>query len=210
MPPTTEATPTPPLVTPPTDPAPAPAPQPDGAKPAEAKPAETPPAAEPVEPLTAESIKLPEGLEPDEAGMTKFLELMNDGDMKPGDRAQGLIDMMSETLQTAAEAQAQAFNDLQETWREEAKALPEIGGDKLPATLEAVNGMVRDMLPNQEQYQAFSEAMVVTGFGNHPMAVQFLHNVAARLAEPTPAAAGGSTQSKSGLESMYPTMAKGN
>src|SRR5690606_24757892 len=61
------------------------------------------------QPLTAEAIKLPEGLEVSDALMEKFLGVMNDLTMDPVTRAQALVDLQAEAAKEASEKNAELW-----------------------------------------------------------------------------------------------------
>lgn len=130
-----------------------------------------------VEPLTPEALTFPEGftLEPEITG--KFLEILN-GEMEPKDRANALIALHGETINAALEADSKAWETLQETWRAEVKADPDIGGAKLQPTLANI-GKLLDEFGNPELKGVFN----TTGAGNNPHMIKFLNVIADKLTE---------------------------
>lgn len=158
---------------------------------------------ETLEPVTAESIKIPEGLEIDDETMGSFLETMNDAGLSPQDRAQKLIDLQTKSLQDASEKSSQAWDDLQESWVKEVKDDPNIGGAKLKGSLASIGKLVAEY-GDKETTQAFD----ITGAGNNPHIVRFLHTVATKLTEGGSVLGNPSPEAKSTAEKMFPSMNK--
>lgn len=173
-----------PAPTPEPTPAPAPAPAPTP-EPKPGEPPKEPAKAEPFVPLTAEAIKLPEGLEADTPTQEKFLAVMNNRDLTPAAQAQALVDLQAEVLKGASERASQLWADKQTEWQNEVKADAEIGGAKLDETLGGISTML-NTYGTPELRQAFDE----TGAGNNVHIVRFLHKMAGMVNEPrlTPAA----------------------
>ena len=140
---------------------------------------ETPPA---VEPLKAEDITFPEGVVADEAAMTGFLELMNDTEISPAERAQKLIDLQLSIAEDAGKASQALWDKTQSDWQAEALALPEIGGDQLPKTLANIKSGLDKLGATKETYAALN----FTGAGNHPLIIQILSKATAHLVEGAP------------------------
>lgn len=179
--------------TPPTDPA-APQAAPDPANPNPA-PADSSPPVEPdsaaggVEgqppaaptPLALEDIPLPEGFEmPEEIGGS-FLELMNNPPESRAEFASKMIEMHTSLLSNIANDYAQQWEATQEQWREQIRALPEIGGDNLARTQTEI-AKVLDRYGDQEA----RDALAITGAGNHPALVKLFHAIAKDLNEAPP------------------------
>lgn len=144
----------------------------------EAPPVETPPAEPEFVPLTAEQFELPESIDPE--GLAPFLEAVNDAKL-PAEAGQKFLSMFHEQVSAMAESQAKAWNETQEGWINEVKSDPEIGGDKLPAVLGEVAKVV-DRYGSKE----LREFMDVSGAGNNPHVVKFLHSIAKAVNERPP------------------------
>lgn len=131
-----------------------------------------------------------------------FLGIMNDQALAPGDRAQKLIDLQTKFAQAQSEKAMQTWNTLQETWQNEAKADPEIGGDKLEANLGRISTLI-----NVHGTPELREIMTQTGAGNNVHVIKFLSKIAAAMGESLPAPAavppGGE---KSAANIMFPNM----
>lgn len=143
-------------------------------------------AGDPPAPLTAESITFPEGVEADPTAMEGFLGIMNNQELDRGQLAQALVDLQIETSQQAADAATTAganlWNETQTQWQEQARALPDIGGDNLESTL----GTIRDGLKQMGATDATFEALNFTGAGNHPEIIKVLHALTKDLQEQPP------------------------
>lgn len=170
-------------------------------KPGEEVPKVEEPAVEPPQPLTMEALKLPEGFTVDEAVSTDFLSIMNDDKLTGAERAQKLVDMQASLLTKAAEANYEAWSNMQTQWQDEVRTDPEIGGAKLEPTLGEISKLV-DKYGSPELRQA----MDLTGAGNNPHIVRFLAKVAKDLSEGGPVS-GAPPQAKEALaDRMYPSM----
>lgn len=165
----------------------------DGESPAPAGEGEgTPPAAgentspaggEALAPLTVADITVPEGFEIPDETMTGFLDIMNNAEMAPADRAAALIALQTQAMTASQEAAATAnetlWNETQTAWRTEAQALPEIGGAKLPETLATIKKGLEAVGADQATFDAFN----LTGAGNHPHIIKVLHALTKPLME---------------------------
>jgi len=164
------------------------------------KPAET--QAEFV-PLTAEDIKLPEGdnFVVDEELRDEFLGVVNNQELSPKDRAQGLLDLYTKAATKASETASNEWNELQTKWQGEVKADAEIGGAKLPETLGRI-GQLIDQYGDAETRTAFD----LTGAGNNPAVIKFLNKVAAKLVEGGPVSGQPAAVESSTAAKLFPTM----
>jgi hypothetical protein len=173
-----EPAPEPSLVNPAPEPAPEPTPEPKPGDPAP-EPKPTPePEPEPVVPLTLEALKIPEGFEvqPELAG--NFLEILNDDKLSPTDRANALLELHGKTIAEASEASSKAFDQMQTEWKDEVKADPTVGGDKLQPTLDNVRKLL-DEFGSQDLKNVFD----LTGAGNNVHMIKFLNVMADKLTE---------------------------
>lgn len=200
-PPGTEVTPTPPSPTPPN-------PDPSGEqKPligGEPKPEEPPPTEEFV-PLTAADITLPEGMEVNETLRDEALAIVNNRELSPKEQLQGLIDLQGRLAKDAADTLSKTWEDTQKAWQDEVKADPTIGGDKLQTSLAAVNKLVAEY-GNDKLVEAFA----LTGAGNNPHVIRFLHTIAGKLLEGGVVSAMSPVSQESDAASrLFPSMNKG-
>jgi hypothetical protein len=154
-------------------------------------PSETPPAAEPslintppaepapeFVPLAADALQVPEGFEVDDGLRDEFLGLVNNRELSEADRANGLLGLWQKGLQTAETRGIEAFNSQVEVAQNEVKADPELGGAKLPATLQSIGKLMEEFGTPE-----LRSLLDTTGAGNSIHVVRFLHSLAGKLTE---------------------------
>lgn len=162
---------------PPADPAPA---EPAAAEPAPAEPA---PSTDPAKPAPLE-FKLPEGFQADQAQLTQLSEILQTKDISPQEMGQKLVDLYVAEQAKAAKAQETAWENMQQTWVQELEADPKLGGSNLARTQEVL-GKALDVYGGKDA-QAIRDAFALTGAGNNPAIVRFIHSMAAALNEGAP------------------------
>jgi hypothetical protein len=102
----------------------------------------------------------------DGAELERATELFRDSSLNQ-DQAQKFIDLaLAREQQTAAKA-TQAFVDLQNKWVSAIKADPDIGGDRLQASLASASRAI-----DRLGVPGLREALNLTGAGNHPAVVK--------------------------------------
>lgn len=131
--------------------------------------------------FTFADITVPEGFAVDETGSKDFIDTINDPALSKKDLAQKLIDMYAARERTAAEQGVTEFANLQQAWQDAFKADKEIGGPKAEATLAGVGKLI-ETYGTAEVREAFD----VTGAGNNPHIIRFLHKMAQHMNEPGP------------------------
>lgn len=136
-----------------------------------------------IEPLTAEALVLPEGVELDADLTGEFLGLVNDSELSRAELGQKLIDLQLKSTEAAGEAinaaVQDAWNTKQDEWQAAVLALPEIGGDNVDKTLASIKSGLTAVGATDATFTALNE----TGAGNHPEIVQLLHNLTKHLNE---------------------------
>jgi hypothetical protein len=153
-------------------------------------------------PLTAADITFPEGLEINETLRDEALAIVNNRELSPKDQLQGLIDLQGKLAKEVSEGISKTWEDTQKAWQDEVKADPTIGGDKLPATIAAVNKLVTEYGDDK-----LIEAFAVTGAGNNVHVIRFLNSVAGKLLEgKAVSAAAPVTQGGDAASRMFPSM----
>lgn len=111
-------------------------------------------------------FKFPEGFAPDTDAIGEATKIMREARMPP-EAAQQLLDFAAKREMAQAQRGVQAFVELQNKWVSEIKADPEIGGDKLDASLaSAARAIDRLDVPG------LREALDLTGAGNNPAVVK--------------------------------------
>lgn len=166
-----------------------------------------PPVPQTFEPVTAESLKLPEGFSTEGEALPKFLEFVNENKLPPA-AAESLLAQHAELVKAAvadvqktyAEQNAAEWQKLQETWLAEAKKMPDIGGDKMDQTLSVV-AKALDKFGTKGARDAFD----LTGAGNHPEIIRFVHAMASKLVEAPPVSGGPLKPSQSIADRLYPS-----
>lgn len=121
--------------------------------------------------ITYETFKVPEGMEIDSAALESFLPLAQAQKLSQED-AQKYVDLFAKGAERAAELQAQTWVDLKNTWETETRADKEIGGERLDESLQYAKLSVVKL-----GTVALSQALEITGFGNHPEFVRFFAKV---------------------------------
>lgn len=125
--------------------------------------------ADPARPTYTE-FKAPEGVTLDAEGMKAASELFADMGLSQ-DNAQKLVDLALGREKAAAEAVTKAYVDMNTKWVAEVKADPEIGGDKLDASI-ATAAVAIDRVGGAEKDSPLRQALALTGAGNHPAVVK--------------------------------------
>jgi len=170
--------------------------KPEGEKPAEVKP----------EAFDAKALKLPEGVEVDEATMGKFSELAKETGLSQ-EAAQKLFDLHQETIKAATEQSTRLWSETQTNWVNEVKADKDIGGDKLPG----VQQVIGKILDNPEfAATGVKEAFNLTGAGNNPAILKTFYNMAKALTEGQHVAGNPArNMPASAADAMYPHLKQG-
>jgi hypothetical protein len=152
-------------------------------------------------PLTIEDIVLPEGFTPDEELIPEFLKVVNDQELTAKDRANALVDLQAKLMTKASEASSAAWDKTQKEWQDAVKADPVIGGEKFTQSIAQVNKLLTEYGNDK-----VNEAFALTGAGNNPEIIRFLHTIAGKLTEGgyTQGQPAGSPQDLASL--MYPNM----
>ncbi len=150
--------------------------------------------------VTVEDLKLPEGMVVNEGIQEKFLAIVNDKDMKPGEKAQAMIGLQQD-LYTA---QAEAHQEQVTAWEKQVSEDKEIigdTGDKMDENLAiAKKGM--DAL----KVEGLSELLRSTGFGSHPLLVKAFFRIGNSISEDSfrTGGLGGKTEPKRTKDVFYP------
>lgn len=209
-------------------------------KPADAKPVEEPktdaePAAvEEVPPVDAEpaaalepidyfeKLSIPETLKLDDAMKGDVVKALDAFRADPVAGAQGLIDLHNRTMTDFAEhmgrEQHRVWNETRQGWVKEVMADPVLGGAGFQTAMGKV-AQARDVFvsahkPGTPAYEAdrasFDQMLSITGVGDHPAMLRFLHNAQRYVREaappppdPKPPKDIGKAPGRKGLGSIY-------
>jgi hypothetical protein len=120
---------------------------------------------------------LPEGVTLDSELLKAASTLFSDSGLSQ-EQAQKFVDLAVSREKAQAEASLRAFVDLQAKWVSEIKADPEIGGDRLEATIaSAARAIDRLAIPG------LREALDLTGGGNNPAIVRAFARIGQMISE---------------------------
>lgn len=168
--------------------------------------AEPPKPAEPEGPLTADSIKIPEGMIVDDASRDEFLGVMNNADLTPQARAQALIDLQSKAMQAVSERGNKLWSDMQETWVKDARTQM---GEGLEPALGNISKLLDQFGGTAEQIKELRDVFTLTGAGNHPAMIRFLDNLGKPIREGQARGGAPSGGTRTPESILYPTMNQG-
>lgn len=126
------------------------------------------------------------------------------------DQAQTLVDFYTAKTQEAYQQRFKLYQELRDTWRDEVKADPEIGG-KLDVVRTTVAKAI-DSLGDPKLAADFRQAMDFTGAGDNPAFIKAFYRLAQKVTEgshvagkgPSPVAAPGTPMSAA--QRMYPNL----
>ena len=156
-----------------------------------------------LEPITVDDLIIPEGAELNDEAATAFLEIMNNADLSPAERASALIDLQVKTGQSVAEKAAEAFqaewDATQAKWQDETRALPEIGGDNLDKSLAQIKKGMMEAGASDDVFKILDES----GLGNHPEFIKLMYALTKPLAEGPPISGSPPVGKLSAADKMY-------
>lgn len=118
-------------------------------------------------------LKLPDGLEVDQQALDAFDAIAKDKTLSPAERAQKVLDLAAKREQDRIEAHKTRVAE----WADQVRNDKDIGGDKLTETLATAKKAVDLGGPE------LRELLNVSGLGNHPTVVKFMHTVGKALSE---------------------------
>ena len=152
------------------------------------------------------ALTLPEGMEmPEELG-GEFAAILNNPELAPQERGQQLMDLYAKGVGEAAEAakgaSLEAWQTMNNEWREAVKTLPEFSKG-----VDAEMGAVKQALITLGAGKDFFAAMDLTGAGNNPHVMQMLHRLTQPFREGSGVGGGANpTRTRSSADVMYPSM----
>lgn len=180
-------------------------PEVEAAKPDAEKPVETPPVETPA--AVEWDFKFPETIKADDAVLGRFKENL-EGLLKPKEgetpssAANRLLDMHAEAManhdKSLRDEQVRVWNETRKNWRNEAMADPRIGGAGHQTAMGAIarvrDALVSDHNPDKsatakagydKDVREFNDFLRITGAGDHPAFLKFLHRAARYTDEPS-------------------------
>lgn len=170
-------------------------------------------AAEAAKPIEYEAFEMPTGMEVDKAAMEEFTPLLQSGKVSQED-AQGYVNVFSAAIKRSNDAHAKSWNEAMGKWHEEAKADPEIGGDKWSGTEAHVALALKKLSPPNSKDEngkdlgtnPLENIFKLTGIGNHVEMVRLLDKVGMILSDDKLDLSHALGQTaRTGAEIMYPT-----
>ncbi len=152
--------------------------------------------------VKAEDLQFPDGIKVDDGIKDELVTLVNDKDMKPGEKAQALIGLQTKLYAAQVEAQAEIVAG----WIKDSEADKEIigdTGDKMEENLAiAKKGM--QVLNVEGLEDLLSEKK--TNLGNHPIMIKAFLKIGRATSEDTflVGVKGGETEPKTAAQKLYP------
>lgn len=150
-------------------------------------------------------LKLPEGVTPDDALITKFKPLAKELGLDSA-KAQKLVELYAGSMQASVEKTNAAWSEQQTKWATEVKSDKELGG----AQFEATKTEVRKFFNAFDKDGSIRKEIAALGIGNHPALVRLAARAAKSIGEDSVAGRSASgTGEQSGQELLrhrYPTM----
>lgn len=145
------------------------------------------PTAEPAKPepaanqLTLEALKVPEGFTIDPGLGTELVTTINQHAGNPTALANALIGLQVKAQSQASETASREWDTLQNDWKKQSEADPEIGGAKYAANVAASKQLI-----TQFGGEKLQQVLETTGAGNHPEFLRFMSRIAPSLLEARP------------------------
>lgn len=177
-----------------------------GYKPPETKPAdpnapkvETPAPA--LTPLLLTDLVAPEGYTIDPAMGTELVTLINQHANDPKSLVNELVKLQVKALAGDEEARSTTWDNLQNDWKKQSEADPEIGGAKY-----AANTALSTQLVARFGGPKMQEVLDLTGMGNHPEFLRFITKLAPFVSEAAPITPGAAVPQAQGYSrnNLYP------
>jgi hypothetical protein len=132
-------------------------------------------------PETYEAYKLPDGVQVDEALLTKFNATAKELGLTQA-QAQKLVDLQAETAAAGEtgreEFLAQALKAQSDAWVNEIKSDPELGGAKFDATVSTAVKAISTFFGDD-----FRQLLNDSGIGNNPALIRGMHKIGLAISE---------------------------
>jgi hypothetical protein len=161
-----------------------------------------------AEPITVEALTLPDDMDVPQDRLEAAVTFANEHNI-PADAVNAFLAMNADWAKADAEAAAEAagpsMQETIETWQEETRNLPEIGGQNFEKTTASIN---RFLAEHTSGYgPEFDQMLALTGAGSHPLMIRFLHSVAEKYpaGEGKPAPGGAPAPAKQSVaKTLFP------
>jgi hypothetical protein len=122
-------------------------------------------------------LKLPDGSQLNTSRLEQIAGLAKSKGLSQ-DQAQAMVNSESEALGAYVKGQLDQFEQMKSKWVDDAKADPEIGGEKFKENIELAHRVLKKF-----GTQTFSEELERTGFGNHPELVRVFAKIGKQMAD---------------------------
>lgn len=153
--------------------------------------------------VTYETMKAPEGLTVDEKSFGTYRDLLGKNNIAPA-IGQELLNLHGQAMQVTRDNmladQHRVFGDMRQDWVKQAKADPQIGGAGFETSMNLI-GEMRDLFVSAHRpgtdghakdVKEFNDFLKITGAGDHPAFLKYVHNVGQAFKRPvTPSIIGG-------------------
>jgi hypothetical protein len=123
---------------------------------------------------------LPEGMTLNEGLLDQAAPLFKELGLNQ-EQAQKLVDFQAQQVEASQQGQMDSFNQLKSDWVDQAKADPEIGGDKFDETV----GVAKEAIAKFGN-EGLSKLLNDFGMGNHPEVIRFMAKVGRLTKEDNP------------------------
>lgn len=150
-----------------------------------------------------DEFTIPEGMELDKGAMDTFKPIAKELGLSQ-DQAQKLVDVYSNANADAQSTLATQIDALHESWKQEVKDDPILGGVKFDETIATARTFI-----NGYGDQKLTDVLNETGLGNHPAVVKLFYKLGRSVAEDNVniGAIRGQTGEISAANKMFPDMA---
>lgn len=138
-----------------------------------------------------EPFKVPENVTLEKEPLDAFTKILGEIETGKLDHAgmqakgQELIDLAAkqtvESINRYTDSLVQFHENQKKTWFESFKSDPEMGGEKLDATVSTLRDAVEQYAGNETQVAEFRALMKETGVGNHPAVIRLLYNMQQKI-----------------------------
>ena len=155
------------------------------------------------EPGEYKEFTIPDGMELDKGAMEAFTPIAKELGLTQ-DQAQKLVDVYSNANADAVATMGSQIDALHQTWIQEVKDDPDLGGAKFDETVATARTFI-----NGYGDQKLTDVLNETGLGNHPAVVKLFYKLGRSMSEDNVniGAIRGQEGEKSRAHKMFPNMA---
>lgn len=129
----------------------------------------------------------PDGTEPVAAEVLQpFTGLLGEAKVAP-EIGQKLLDLhigeQQKLIQNLERQQEATWRETRQGWVDQVRSDPDLGGNRLQATVQVCGQLIEQFGGTPEQKAELRQVLNLTGAGDHPALVRFIHNVGMALSE---------------------------